>query len=203
MIIWSKSWYFILRSSLSNFWFVKYIWVLWPVNDVNDRLLSRCTSCENFKFMSLVVLKILGQLDIQLIFRHAITEKVDVTRANKSSKKSVSKLGLKFSEWVVSGTIHSRIKFSQREKCSNTEFFLVVFSRIRTEYGVNLRIQSECGKMRTRKNSVFGHFSRIVSQVTVNRCSVKYFSRKIFTKLFKKQLLTLVSIIFGCFHVSI
>ena len=28
------------------------------------------------------------------------------------------------------------------------------------EYGVSLRIQSECGKIRTRKNSVFGHFSR-------------------------------------------
>ena len=28
-------------------------------------------------------------------------------------------------------------------------------------YGVNLRIQSEYRKMRTRKNSVFGHFSRI------------------------------------------
>ena len=27
-------------------------------------------------------------------------------------------------------------------------------------YGVNLRIQSKCGKMRTRKNSVFGHLSR-------------------------------------------
>ena len=26
--------------------------------------------------------------------------------------------------------------------------------------GVSLRIQSECGKIRTRKNSVFGHFSR-------------------------------------------
>ena len=39
-------------------------------------------------------------------------------------------------------------------------FFWSVFSRIRTEYGVSLRIQSECGKTRTRKNSVFGHFSR-------------------------------------------
>ena len=29
-------------------------------------------------------------------------------------------------------------------------------------YGVSLRIQSECGKIRTRKNSVFGHFSRSV-----------------------------------------
>ena len=27
-------------------------------------------------------------------------------------------------------------------------------------YSVSLRIQSECGKMRTRKKSVFGHFSR-------------------------------------------
>ena len=27
-------------------------------------------------------------------------------------------------------------------------------------YGVSLRIQSECGKMRTRKKSVFGHFLR-------------------------------------------
>ena len=53
-----------------------------------------------------------------------------------------------------------------------------VFSRIRTEYeemwsisfpafglnteryGVSLRIQSEYGKIRTRKNSVFGYFSR-------------------------------------------
>ena len=36
---------------------------------------------------------------------------------------------------------------SLRKKCSNTELFLV-------------RIQSECGKIRARKNSVFGHFSR-------------------------------------------
>ena len=29
-------------------------------------------------------------------------------------------------------------------------------------YGVSLRIQSECGKTRTRKNTVFGHFLRSV-----------------------------------------
>ena len=29
-------------------------------------------------------------------------------------------------------------------------------------YRVSLRIQSKCGKIRTRKNSVFGHFSRSV-----------------------------------------
>ena len=28
-------------------------------------------------------------------------------------------------------------------------------------YGLSLRIQSECGKIRTRKNSVVGHFSRV------------------------------------------
>ena len=39
-------------------------------------------------------------------------------------------------------------------------FFWSVFSRIRTEYGEILRIQSDCGNIRTRKNSVFGHFSR-------------------------------------------
>ena len=37
-----------------------------------------------------------------------------------------------------------------REKRPNMGFFLV-------------RIQSECGKIRTRKNSVFGHFSRSVN----------------------------------------
>ena len=38
-------------------------------------------------------------------------------------------------------------------------YFWSVFPRIRTEYG---RIQSECGKIRTRNNSVFGQFSRSV-----------------------------------------
>ena len=36
-------------------------------------------------------------------------------------------------------------------------------SGLNTErYGVSLRIQSECRKIRTRENSVFGHFSRSV-----------------------------------------
>ena len=37
------------------------------------------------------------------------------------------------------------------QKCPNTELFL--------NYSVNLRIQSEYRKIRTRNNSVFGHFS--------------------------------------------
>ena len=42
-------------------------------------------------------------------------------------------------------------------------FFWSVFSCIRTEYGdlpLNLRIQYKYRKIRTRKNSIFGHFSR-------------------------------------------
>ena len=39
---------------------------------------------------------------------------------------------------------------SLREKCSYSELFWSVFSRIRTEYGEILRIQYECRKMRTR-----------------------------------------------------
>ena len=45
-------------------------------------------------------------------------------------------------------------------------FFWAVFSSIRAEYGgirISLRIQFKCGKIRARKNSVFGHFSRSIS----------------------------------------
>ena len=49
-------------------------------------------------------------------------------------------------------------------------FFWFVFSRIRTEYGeiqsIYLHIQSECGKITTRKNSVFELFSR--STISLN-----------------------------------
>ena len=41
------------------------------------------------------------------------------------------------------------ITITQHEKCPNTELFLV-------------RIQSECGKIRTRNNPVFEHFSRSI-----------------------------------------
>ena len=43
-------------------------------------------------------------------------------------------------------------------------FFLPAFSQIWTEYGdLWSGILSECEKIRTRKNSVFGHFTRRVS----------------------------------------
>ena len=48
-------------------------------------------------------------------------------------------------------------------------------------YEVSLRIQSECGKMRTRKNSIFGHFSRnecvhVSVNYTICKVSVTHFS---------------------------
>ena len=47
-----------------------------------------------------------------------------------------------------------------------------VLSRIRTEYrDAN---QSECGKIRTRKNSVFGHFPRSVSDIKTVDYQIKY-----------------------------
>ena len=39
---------------------------------------------------------------------------------------------------------------SLRKKCLYSVLFWSAFSRIRTEYSVSLRIQSECAKMRTR-----------------------------------------------------
>ena len=48
--------------------------------------------------------------------------------------------------------------------CPNTEFFsgpfFPAFGLNMERHSVSLRIQSECGKIRNRKNSVFAHFSR-------------------------------------------
>ena len=40
--------------------------------------------------------------------------------------------------------------------------YFPAFELITERYFVSLRIQSECGKIQTRKNSVFGHFSHSV-----------------------------------------
>ena len=40
-----------------------------------------------------------------------------------------------------------------------SSLYFPAFGLNRERYGLSLRIQSECGKIRTRKNSVFGHFS--------------------------------------------
>ena len=52
-----------------------------------------------------------------------------------------------------------------REKCPNTELFLArIFPHLAwtRRDTVSLRIQSECGRIRTRNNSVFAHFLRSV-----------------------------------------
>ena len=41
--------------------------------------------------------------------------------------------------------------------------YFPVFALNMERYGVSLRIQFECGEIRTRKNSVFGEFSSSVS----------------------------------------
>ena len=76
-------------------------------------------------------------------------------------------------------------------KCPNTEFFLVrIFQHsdwirmdtlafgLNTErYEVFLHIQSECGKIRTWKNSVVGHFSRSekLPYFDIKNCTVFYY----------------------------
>ena len=52
------------------------------------------------------------------------------------------------------------------EMCPNTEF--PAFGLNTERYFVSVRIQSECGKIRSRKNSVFGHFSRSAHVVEFN-----------------------------------
>ena len=41
------------------------------------------------------------------------------------------------------------------------------------KYSVSLRIQFECGKIRTRKNSVFGHFSCSAGISNLEKCLIK------------------------------
>ena len=76
---------------------------------------------------------------------------------------------MRFLYWYSPSHWNKNLKISfediLREKCPNTEFFLVLFSCIWTEYK-ELRIQEKIGiqsgyrKIRTRKNSVLEQFSR-------------------------------------------
>ena len=56
--------------------------------------------------------------------------------------------------------IHNKSNFYSVKSAQIRSFFWSVLSR---NLYLSLRIQSECGKVRTRKNSVFGHFSRSFS----------------------------------------
>ena len=71
--------------------------------------------------------------------------------------------------------LHLYGKTPLREKCPNTELFLV---RIFLYSDWILRIslfQSECGKIPTRNNSLFGHFSRS-ARVRENPCSRLFYA---------------------------
>ena len=74
-----------------------------------------------------------------------------------------------FTWWISSGSI----SLSDDNHCVKSvqirSYFWPVFSCIRIEYGVNLRIQSEYRKIRTRNNSVFTQFSRSVSHFNILR----------------------------------
>ena len=57
----------------------------------------------------------------------------------------------------------------QREKCPSSEFFWYVFSGFRLNrevYSVNLHINSECGKIRTRKTPNTDTFYAVKSFIT-------------------------------------
>ena len=70
-----------------------------------------------------------------------------------------------------------RFKWSLHEKYPNPEFFWSLFSHIRTEYG----------KIRTRKKSVFGHFSHrgLVNTLSLTwTFSTRFFEKKVFLMLY-------------------
>ena len=100
------------------------------------------------------------------IFHSMLTSEDDVVD-EASSTKAPSKMKFPLEHF-----------FSKQHCLKSVEiwrFFWSVFSRIRTEYREifcispfsvrmrSLRIQSECGKIRTRKNFVFGHNSYSVN----------------------------------------
>ena len=65
---------------------------------------------------------------------------------NRTKNNSNQKQILESSTWDLSYGTPFQVKLSLRRS-------------------VSLRIKSECGKIRTRKNSVFGHFSRSASMI--------------------------------------
>ena len=53
--------------------------------------------------------------------------------------------------------------------------YFPIFELNMEKYSVSLRIQFECGKIRTRKNSVFGQFSR--SEIRIHYPAIKKLSK--------------------------
>ena len=92
-------------------------------------------------------------------------------------------------------------------KCvQKRSFFSSVFSRIRTEHGVSLCIQSEYGKIRTRKHSVFGHFLRSVRLPNLTKYSSSISKEAIWRNQalinFKKLILDFIYLLFNLVYFS-
>ena len=89
-----------------------------------------------------------------------------IFRSNNPSFSSVICLSLP-KVWCYSTLIKISLLFQQNDYCGKVFKYWVisgpyfsVFGLNAEIYGVNLRIPSKCRKIRTRNNSVFGHFSR-------------------------------------------
>ena len=97
---------------------------------------------------------------------------------------------LKGSDFTISTSTKQK---SLRKKCPYSEFFWSVFSSIRmnTErYGVSLRIQFKCGKIRCRETGNTDSFYAVSSRkVFMNQCnlSVEFISGKYKTINFERM----------------
>ena len=98
-----------------------------------------------------------------------ITKMLTMNACKTAPKRAIQKtaeatgylVGNKIAEKITRIASKGTLKDRHCVKCVQIRsFFWFVFSGIWTENGVSLRIQSEFGKIRTRKNSAFGHFSR-------------------------------------------
>ena len=81
-------------------------------------------------------------------------------------------------KFSITHMLHLYGKTPLRESVQIRSYFWYVFSCIRTEYGEILRIspfQSECGKIPTRNNSLFGNFSHS-ARVRENPCSRLFYA---------------------------
>ena len=109
--------------------------------------LSRCSVSLNIRYLRRVCLRIIWSKN----------NFVDVTRYNMLMKKQTRE-NKAIDLSVLSPCFTSRyLQIKRANHCVKSfqqrSFFWSVFSRIRTEYG-------EIWSIRTRKNSLFGHFSR-------------------------------------------
>ena len=81
--------------------------------------------------------------------------------------------GSSFVIWFVYILFVASCTPTLREKCLYSEFFWSVFPHIRTEYGKIRRIQSECGKIRSRKTPNTDTFHTIQALLLPKTISIK------------------------------